>query len=75
MSTKKERLPRLVAAAQAVDAYEERFGVISVQELKDQVRADRASAVVLRGNRAARTGLRLTRAEIQGLNLRIRRGD
>jgi hypothetical protein len=46
---------RLVALAQAVDAYEERFGVISAQELNDQARADRESAVVLRGNRAQRT--------------------
>jgi hypothetical protein len=48
----KER--RLVALAQAVAAYEERFGVISAQELADQARADRESAVVLRGSRAGR---------------------
>lgn len=46
---------RLVALAQAVAAYEERFGVISAQELVDQTRADRESAVVLRGSRAGRT--------------------
>jgi hypothetical protein len=45
---------RLLALAQAVTAYEERFGVISAQELVDQARADRESAIVLRGNRAAR---------------------
>jgi hypothetical protein len=45
---------RLVALAQAVAAYEERFGVISAQELADQARADRESAVVLRGSRAGR---------------------
>ena len=46
---------RLVALAQAVTAYEERFGTISAQELADQARADRESATVLRGNRAGRT--------------------
>jgi uncharacterized protein YllA (UPF0747 family) len=46
----KER--RLVALAQAVSAYEERFGAISVQELTDQARADRESAVVVRGKKA-----------------------
>ena len=46
---------RLVALAQAVSAYEERFGPISAQELADQARADRESAIVLRGTRAART--------------------
>lgn len=45
---------RLMALAQAVAAYEERSGVISAQELADQARADRESAVVLRGNRAGR---------------------
>ena len=49
----KER--RLAALAQAVAAYEERFGVIGAQELADQARADRESAIVLRGSRAART--------------------
>ena len=48
----KER--RLVALARAVTAYEERHGTISTQELADQARADRESAIVLRGNRAAR---------------------
>ena len=48
----KER--RLVALGQAVAAYEERFGVISVKELAEQARADRESAVVLRGGRAGR---------------------
>jgi hypothetical protein len=43
---------RLVALAQAVSAYEDRFGAISAQELADQARADRASAIVLRGSRA-----------------------
>ena len=48
---------RLVVLAQAVTEYEERFGVISAQELADQARADRESAVVVRGN-AARTSKR-----------------
>jgi uncharacterized protein YllA (UPF0747 family) len=46
---------RLVALTQAVTTYEERFGVISAQELAEQARADRESAVVLRGNRAGGT--------------------
>jgi len=46
---------RLLALAQAVTAYEERFGAISALELADQARADRESAVVLRGSRAGRT--------------------
>jgi hypothetical protein len=49
----KER--RLVALAQAVAAYEQRFGAIDARELADQTRADREAAVVLRGNRAGRT--------------------
>ena len=40
---------RLVALAEAVAAYEKRFGAISAQELADQARADRESAVVVRG--------------------------
>jgi hypothetical protein len=46
---------RLVALAQAVAAYEERFGVIDAQELADQARADREAAIVLRGKPARRT--------------------
>lgn len=45
---------RLAALAEAVAAYEKRFGAISAQELADQARADRESAIVLRGNGAAR---------------------
>jgi hypothetical protein len=52
---------RLVALAQAVAAYEDRFGAISAQELADQARADRASAVVLRGNRARPTNRKMRR--------------
>lgn len=43
---------RLAALAQAVAAYEERFGAISARELADQARADRESAVVVRGKKA-----------------------
>lgn len=42
---------RLAALAEAVTAYEDRFGVISPQELAEQARADRESATVVRGNR------------------------
>ena len=39
----------LAALARAVTAYEEEFGEISSQELADQARADRESAIVVRG--------------------------
>ncbi len=42
---------RLVALAEAVTAYEDRFGVISPQELAEQTRVDREAATVVRGNR------------------------
>ena len=45
----KER--RLTALAGAVAAYEARFGAISTQELDEQKRADRAAAIVVRGNK------------------------
>jgi hypothetical protein len=48
----KER--RLAALAEAVNAYEKRFGVISPQELADQKRADRESATVVRGSAGVR---------------------
>lgn len=44
----KER--KLAALAQAVAAYEEEFGAISEQEVAEQARADRESAVVVRGS-------------------------
>jgi uncharacterized protein YllA (UPF0747 family) len=50
MSARRERR-RLVGLADAVTTYEERFGVISARELVDQARADRESAIVVRGNR------------------------
>ena len=43
----KER--RLLALAEAIAVYEEDFGEISEQELVEQARADRTSAVVVRG--------------------------
>ena len=49
----KER--RLSALAEAIAAYEGDFGGISEQEMVDQVRADRTSAVVVRGS-AERAG-------------------
>jgi hypothetical protein len=42
---------RLVALAAALSEFEERFGVISTQEVADQARADRESAIVVRGNK------------------------
>jgi hypothetical protein len=51
---------RLVALAAAVSEYEERFGVISLQELAGQARLDRESAVVVRGTKP-RSGKRKTR--------------
>lgn len=47
---------RLAALAEAVATYERQFGAISGHELADQARADRASAVVVRGKtRAAKS--------------------
>lgn len=51
---------RLVALAHAVAAYEERYGAISAQELVEQARADRESAVVVRGG-PPKLGKRKTR--------------
>src|SRR5436190_24059304 len=45
---------RRVALAHAVTAYEKRFGAISVKARAEQAKADHESALVLRGNRAAR---------------------
>lgn len=54
---------RLVALADAVGAYEERFGVISARELADQARADRESAVVVRGDKTKSSKRKTGRAE------------
>jgi hypothetical protein len=40
---------RLAALGRAVASYEREFGVLTAQELVDQVRADRESAIVVRG--------------------------
>ena len=48
----KER--RLAALADAVSAYEADFGVISEQEMADQARADRSTAVVVRASAATK---------------------
>ncbi len=50
----KER--RLAALAEAVTAYEEKFGAISARELVDQKRADREAAVVVRGSKSTHRG-------------------
>jgi len=47
----KER--RLVALADAIASYESKFGVITDAELEARVRADRRSAIVIRGSRQA----------------------
>lgn len=52
---------RLAALAEAIAAYEERFGVISAQELADQARGDRELAVVVRGKRAGRAKSKIRR--------------
>lgn len=39
----------LAALAHAIAAYEEEYGEISARELADQARADRESAIVVRG--------------------------
>jgi hypothetical protein len=54
---------RLGALARAVGAYEERFGTISVQELADQARADRESAVLVRGTKAKAVKVRSQRGK------------
>jgi Arc/MetJ-type ribon-helix-helix transcriptional regulator len=51
LAEKVARERRLAALAEAVAAYEARFGTISMQELDEQRRADRAAAVVVRGKK------------------------
>jgi hypothetical protein len=56
----KER--RLAALKEAVASYEKKHGAISVQELAEQARADRESAIVVRGRiRPKRTKARRSR--------------
>jgi hypothetical protein len=52
LAEKLARERRLAALADAVAAYEARFGAISMQELDEQRRADRSAAIVVRGNKA-----------------------
>jgi Arc/MetJ-type ribon-helix-helix transcriptional regulator len=52
LAEKLARERRLAALAEAVAAYEARFGSISLRELDEQKRADRQAAVVVRGNKA-----------------------
>jgi uncharacterized protein YllA (UPF0747 family) len=63
LAEKVARERRLVALAAAVSAYEQRFGVISAQELADQARTDRESAIVVRGD-GAKLGKRKPRRRI-----------
>jgi Arc/MetJ-type ribon-helix-helix transcriptional regulator len=53
LAEKLSRERRLAALADAVAAYEARFGAISMQELDEQRRADRRGAVVVRGNKTS----------------------
>jgi hypothetical protein len=50
LAERAEKERRLQAMADAVAAYEAKFGVISAAELAAQSRADRRSAVVVRGD-------------------------
>ena len=49
-----EKEARLAAMANAVTAYEAKFGAISVQEMSAQARADRGNAIVVRGRARGR---------------------
>jgi len=59
----KER--RLAALAEAVAAYEARFGAISLRELDEQKRADREIAIVVRGKKAGTPKRRSRRGATQ----------
>ena len=59
----KER--RLSALAEAVAAYEERFGAISARELDEQSRVDRESAVVVRGKKTKPANIKARRRKTQ----------
>lgn len=50
LSDRVEKERRLSAMAEAIAAYEAEFGVISDEEMAEQRRADRTSAVVIRGS-------------------------
>jgi hypothetical protein len=49
LSEKVMKEQRLSALAAAIAAYEKKHGVISAQELAEQARTDRESAIVVRG--------------------------
>ena len=51
LAEKLARERRLAALAEAVAAYEARFGAISLRELDEQRRVDRAAAVIVRGKK------------------------
>lgn len=59
----KER--RLGALAEAIAAYEERFGAISAPELDEQARTDRESAAIVRGRKAKATSSKARRKKTQ----------
>ena len=51
LAEKVARERRLAALANAVASYEKKHGAISIQELAEQARADRESAIVVRGTK------------------------
>ena len=51
LAEKVARERRLAALADAVASYEKKHGAISIQELAEQARADRESAIVVRGTK------------------------
>lgn len=54
---------RLAAMAEAIVAYESKFGAISAEEMSNQARADREAAIVVRGKaRVSARGRRRHRA-------------
>src|SRR5688572_1311026 len=44
---------RLAALADAIEAYEAEFGELTEAEVEDQIRSDRANAIVVRGKSGA----------------------
>ena len=62
-----EKERRLAAMAEAVAAYEMRFGVISAEEIAEQEHADREAALVVRGSRKQQMQRRGLRKAARGL--------
>jgi len=58
LAERAEKERRLKLMEQALQAYEAEFGPISEEELMAQDRADRSSALVVRGQRSRRSGRR-----------------